>query len=269
MLCSAGKREFRTGRYQMAVIADGVDFANEIEFFRKGVRDHAKTGLLAIVAGSTGRYARSIDELNVLGRVMYEAGLCANPEAVINGSETVAVEIETTCPVTRQLTDYSFFPVAFCQNANNPDDPLYDPSLSAPFTGINMTSDAFAFALLVQEQCRRQHGCEPSDLPCRHAAEALFSATIRVWNQMSANTITSYGKRSVCPERAVSLSEDRLTWYAAHNDPVFAETSKEIHSHEMPVVYARRLCDMWLSAMFDGQSLQVGREGQTGGVYVG
>ncbi|MFC5067096.1 hypothetical protein [Flaviflagellibacter deserti] len=267
LLCSAGKREFRHGRYQLARIRNGQELKGAIDKFRDAVKDHSKTGMLSVLDTCGRRFENSFEELSVLGDLMFEAGLCSSAEAVVDG-ETVVVEIETVCPVTAIPTVYSFFPVAFCQSAANPADELYDPSLSAPFTGINMTSDAFAFALLVRDQSIRLYGAPPSET-CVDANRKLFHHSVTTWQNMSANTISSYNKRSACPERAVHLSDDRRSWFAAHNDPVFAERRKEVHSHEMPVVYAQRLCDIWLSALTDRHMPAVGREGQSGGVLVG
>jgi hypothetical protein len=269
LLCSAGRREFRHGRYQVAPVRNGKDLADQIDVFRSAVQSHSKTGMLAILAERGRRFETSKEELKALGVLMYEAGLCEDADRVVNG-ETVVIEIETLCPVTNLQTLYSFFPVAFCRNANSVNDELYDPSLSAPFTGINMTSDAFAFACLVQDQSIRLYGARPSELSCIHACRKLFQHSVLTWQNMSVNTILSYGKRSACPERAVHLSDDRRNWVAAHNDPVFAEGKKEAHSHEMPVVYAQRLCDLWLDAMFENnRHVVVGREGQSGGIRVG
>lgn len=267
LLCSAGKREFRFGRYQVAVIENGRDLADELDSFRAGVRDHRLTGLLAILDDGGRAFATSVAELTALGATLFEAGLCDDPVRVIDG-ETIAIPIESVCPVLDRPVTYSFFPVAFCRNAGNADDELYDPALSAPFTAINITSDAFAFALLVQDQARRLYKCAPHEIGSRELCERLFETSIRTWNQMSANTIAGYGKRSACPTRAVSLSDDGLSWYAPHNDPVFAERRKQMHSHEMPIIYCRRLCDTWLAALFDGGEAVVGREGQTGGIFV-
>jgi hypothetical protein len=267
LLCSAGKREFRFGRYQVASIRNGVDFLREIEIFKPAAREHSRTGLLAILIDGGRTFPRAIDEIEALGVVMQEAGLCSSASAVVDGG-TVSVEIELPCPVLGREVVYSFVPVAFCRGAGNPDDALYDPSLSTPFTAINMTSDAFAFALLVRDQCVRLHDCSPYELDDRDVCAKLLEQSVTTWQNMSANTITSYNKRAVCPSRAVHLGDDRRSWMAPHNDPVFAERKKIMHSHEMPIIYCRNLCDSWLAALFDGAPAHIGREGQAGGTLV-
>ena len=96
---------------------------------------------------------------------MFDADLTDDYDALISG-KTLAHGIEVPCPVTGKDTIYEFFSVAFCKNSGNPRDPLYDPSLGAPFTAINTTSDAFAFARLVHDQAMRAVGTgSPRDGP--------------------------------------------------------------------------------------------------------
>ena len=68
--------------------------------------------------------------------------------------------------------------------------------------------------------------------------------------------------------RGVHLSEDHKRWIAPHNDPVFAELKKCPYFHEMPIVYASRLCEKWLGSMFEGAEFAIGRDGQSGGMPV-
>jgi hypothetical protein len=66
----------------------------------------------------------------------------------------------------------------------------------------------------------------------------------------------------------VHLSEDRTRWFAAHNDPVFAELTKCPFQHEMPITYAARLTAKWSANLFDGQPYTPSRDGQSGGTPV-
>ncbi|MBN9058154.1 MAG: hypothetical protein J0H21_02995, partial [Rhizobiales bacterium] len=198
------------------------------------------------------------------GEIMVEAGFADSAGALIN-SQTIAIPFEIKCPVTGQMTIYEFFPVAFCRHAAVVADPLYDPSLSTPFLAINTTSDAFAFGMLVKDLCQRHFHCEPYEVKDRADFERLLHKCANAWQNMSANTIQGYNKIAANPERAVHLSPDRQGWIAPHNDPVFAEMTKEPHSHEMPVIYAQRLCEKWTAALFDGATYTPGRDGQSGG----
>ncbi|BCP52874.1 hypothetical protein K32_14910 [Kaistia sp. 32K] len=262
--CSAGKREFQLGRYTVAHVRNGYQFSEALNAFRLDVEDYRKTGFLAIVETQRS-FTNSEDELRLLAQIMVDAGLAESAGALVN-SETVAIPFEVTCPVTGIPTVYEFFPVAFCPHAAVVADPLYDPALSTPFLAINTTSDAFAFGMLVRDLCQRHFHCAPHEVTERRELERLLHKCATAWQKMSINTIQGYQKISATFERAVHLSDDQQSWTAPHNDPVFAELAKEPHDHEMPIVYANRLCERWLAALFDGQRYQASRDGQSGGI---
>jgi hypothetical protein len=262
--CTAGRRGFKLGRYLVTRFRNGADFAEGLSQFRREVAAHRKVGFLTLHVYDESRCSCVEDELQLLGGAMQEAGLAAGAAEVIDG-ETVAIPIEVTCPVTGVPSTYEFFSVAFCRHADDPSDRLYDPSLSAPFTAINTTSDAFAFAMLVRDQSIRTWDCAPHAIANRMNVELLFRKCATVWQNMSISTIQSYGRVALDPRRRVRLSEDRTRWIAPHNDPVFAETSKCPFAHEMPVVYAKRLCEKWLATIFEGIEQSASRDGQSGG----
>jgi hypothetical protein len=264
LLCSAGKREFKLDRYQVSQIGTGEDFARELEFFRREVIAYEKTGFLAILNADTSSCRMVEDELWLLGKIVRDAGLVPSVAALITG-ETLAIPFQLACPVTGEETIYEFFPVAFTRNASNPDDPLCDPSLSAPFTAINTTSDAFAFALLVRELAQKLLGCVPFEATDRERLAEVMERAVTVWQNMSIKTMLGYNRVSTCPARSVHLSEDRRFWLAPHNDPVFGELEKHEHAHEMPSIYAARLCERWKTVIFDDKPQVPSRDGQSGG----
>lgn len=262
--CTAGRREFKLGRYLLTRFCNGTDFAEGLAQFRLEVAEYRKVGFLALCVYDETRCDCVEDELWLLGRAMQQAGLAEIAAEVVDGG-TVATPIDVVCPVTGESATYQFFSVAFCRHADDPGDPLYDPSLSAPFTAVNTTSDAFAFAMLVRDQSMRAWGCPPHAIGDRMDVERLFRKCVTVWQNMSINTIQNYGSVAVDPRRRVHLSEDRRRWIAPHNDPVFAELSKCPFFHEMPTTYASRLCEKWLAAMFEGAQFTASRDGQSGG----
>lgn len=267
LLCNAGKREFKLGRYFLTRFRSGTEFLEGLSLFRREVAAYRKVGFLSLYVYDESRCNCIEDELWRLGKIMCEAGLAESDAAVING-QTVSTPIDVTCPVTGAPSTYEFFSVAFCRHANDPRDPLYDPSLSAPFTAVNTTSDAFAFAMLVRDQSMRMWGCRPHEIAELTNVEFLLRKCTIAWQNMSINTIRSYGGVASDPRRRVNVSEDRMRWIAPHNDPVFAELSKCPFSHEMPVVYAARLCEKWLSAIVEGADVTPSRDGQAGGVPI-
>ncbi|MEX0851897.1 MAG: hypothetical protein WD036_01235 [Bauldia sp.] len=266
--CTAGLREFKLGRYLVVRFSDGREYAEALVQFRREVRQGNKTGFLALFVHDEALAATAEAELRLLGRAMREAGLSDDDASLINGA-TLATPIEVRCPVTGKDTAYEFFTVAFCRNAANPRDPLYDPSLGAPFTAVNTTSDAFAFARLVHDQAMKAWDRPPFEMTHdRDAVELLFRKCVVAWQNMSATTIHNYSQITVDPSRGVHLTEDRRHWVAAHNDPVFGELKKCPHLHEMPIVYAARLTAKWSATLFDGKPYVPGRDGQSGGVPV-
>jgi hypothetical protein len=265
--CSAGKREFRLGRYFVTRFAQGREYAEALAAFRREVAAYRKTGFLAIF-DHEGVCRTAEEELRLLGAAMFDADLTDDYDALISG-ETLAHAFNVACPVTGRDTSYEFFSVAFCRHAAEPSDPLYDPSLSAPFTAVNTTSDAFAFARFVNDNAIRAWGVAPYEMTHdRDAVELLFRRCIVAWQNMSTTTIQNYGRVAVDPARGVHLSDDRTRWFAAHNDPVFAELKKCPHVHEMPVAYATRLAAKWSATLFDNAPYVPGRDGQSGGVPV-
>lgn len=262
--CSAGKREFRLERYQVARFRNGHEFAEALARFRREVAAYRKTGFLAIL-DSDEPCRTSEDELRLLGAAMFDAGLTDDYDTLIAG-QTLSHAIDVVCPVTGRDTSYAFFSVAFCRNAADPRDPLYDPSLSAPFTAVNTTSDSFAFARFVHDHALKAWGLAPYEMTHdREAVELLFRRCVVAWQNMSITTIQNYSRTTVDPARGVHLSDDQTRWYAAHNDPVFAELEKCPHVHEMPVAYASRLTAKWSATLFDGRPYEPGRDGQAGG----
>ncbi len=262
--CSAGKREFQLGRYSVSHIRNGYQFAAAFDRFAAEVAQFEKTGFMAIVQ-TRRKFSDSTAELRLLGEIIVDAGYAESAGALIR-SETVAIPLDIDCPVTGLPTTYEFFPVAFCCHAGDPNDSLYDPSLSAPFLAINTTSDAFAFGMLVRDLSQRHFHCAPYEIPSRLDFERLLTRCVAAWQNMSANTIQAYEKVAQRPERAVSLSEDQRYWHAPHNDPVFAELEKAMHRHEMPVIYARRLAAKWTAALYEGARGFANRDGQSGGI---
>jgi hypothetical protein len=264
--CTAGRREFRLGRYYVTRFRNGADYAEAFAQFRREVAEERKTGFLALLVHDETSFRSVADELAVLGKAMLEAGLTDDADGIIRG-ETIGTSIEVICPVTGEDMAYEFFSVAFCRNAGNPADPLYDPSLSAPFTAINTTSDAYAFARFVADHASRAWGCAPWEMKHdRDAVELLFRKCVIAWQNMSISTIQGYSRITADPARGVHLADDRKHWVAAHNDPVFAEMEKCPHIHEMPITYAARLTAKWSANLFDGEPYVPGRDGQSGGV---
>ena len=150
LLCSAGRREMKLGRYLRSRRSQQRRLSRAFGHFHTGSGALTRqAGFLAVVGGPVTKFATAVEEVEFLSELIAGAGLIERADLAWSGHD-IPVPVPMACPVTGIKTVYTFFPVAFCRNSSNPNDPLYDPALSCPFPAINMTSDAFAFALLVR-----------------------------------------------------------------------------------------------------------------------
>ena len=260
--CIAGRREFSQGRYEIKAVKDGVEFRQAIDTFLEQVSTYKKIALLCIFP-TVHEEITVIQEYRRLAFAMKEAGLTDAPDDLLSGTPLRLIK-RMPCPVTGEAVDYNFYPVCFTRNATDVNDELYDPALSTPFTAINVTSDAFSVAMFTRDKSIAIHGVEPFQLDRERCADLLKWAVVN-WNKMSQRTILNFSGENVHEKARLSISPDGMWWNAPHNDPVFAEEHKAMHRHEMPIQYVTQLADKWMAALFDGETLQIGSEGQSGG----
>lgn len=268
LACIAGRREFAKGRYVIADLAkDGALAA--VARFQDEVRQLRKVALICLLPRSAANTDPNTPALAVL-RELSAVGACLSgrtEEELLNGG-VLELPLLLDCPVTGAPTTYSFFGVAFCPQAANAADALHDLPLSAPFALINITSDAFAFAMFVRDMSLARHGRAPHQLAVPERA-VLFADCVARWQAFSLHTISTFEARTAGTRCPVRLSDDGRRWQAVHNDPVFAETVKETHTHEMPCIYAAELAALW-TAVLDRCAPQFhARSGQSGGRRLG
>lgn len=265
LACIAGRREFSRGRYAIADLAEEpVQVA--VTRFQEEVRQLRKVALICLIPRTAANMNPGTPSLEVLRELStFGAAVSARRAEELLDSAVLELPVLLDCPVTGAPTTYSFFGVAFCPQAANAGDALYDLPLSAPLPLINITSDAFAFAMFVRDMALDRHGVAPHQMAARQERLALFSDCVARWQRFSLHTLTSFAERTRGTRCPVRVSEDGLSWQAAHNDPVFAETRKEMHTHDMPSVYAAELVERW-NAVLDRQSPHFhARSGQSGG----
>lgn len=265
LACIAGRRELARGRYLIADLAE-QDMAQVLVQFQQEVRELRKVALLCLIprtAANMDPHTPSIEvlrELSCFGAAVSDR----RPEELLN-SAVLEFPLLLDCPVTGLPTTYSFFGVAFCPQAANADDALYDLPLSAPFPCINITSDGFAFAMFVRDTALERHGVPPHQLAPAELREALFADCVARWQRFSLHTLSVLAERTQGTRCPVRVSDDGRYWQAAHNDPVFAETVKAPHTHDMPKLYAAELVQRWtLVLAAKGQTFHA-RSGQSGG----
>ena len=162
--------------------------------------------------------------------------------------------MELYCPVTNLKTVFDDFEcIAFCPQSNDKDDPLYDPLLATPYTGVNLSSDVYAFSRFVSDSTQTFLGHPAWEEKDINKLEKLFNICVERWQRVAVTTINNYETltdTSLCP---VHVTKDQKHWIAGHKDPAFAEQIKEVHKHELPVLYAKRMTAGWLDYFRDGR----------------
>lgn len=252
--CIAGRRETMRGRYMVQTATqDTVPII--FDQFRENLRSRQTIACLYVFnSWEFSRPTRSVSEVfHFLARQMQNISDVA-PHDLANG-EALTTTIRLHCPVTGVLTDYDDFEcIAFCPQSNNPDDPLYDPLMAMPLPSVNMSSDMFAFSRFVADMIELRHGVPVRELTDdREKLEMGLMGCVAQWQRVAAKTIQNYEKitdTSICP---IHLNAEQDQWIAAHKDPAFAEQVKEVHAHELPVLYGKRIVDKWLAYFYDDQ----------------
>ncbi len=175
-------------------------------------------------------------------------------------------KIRLTCPVTELETIYDDFEcIAFCPQSNNPADPLYDPLLAMPIPAVNMSSDMFAFSSFVAGMIGQRYKMTVRELAKdRRETERALYGCVDQWHRIATKTITNYESLTDTPLCPIHLNDEQDQWVAGHKDPAFAEQIKEVHSHELPVLYGARIVSQWMEHFYhDGKFSAAGlaREG--------
>ena len=263
--CIAGRREYAKGRYTIADLAEeGIAMA--WARFAEEVRSFRKVALLCLIPRTAANMNMSTPSIDVLQELSgFAAELSALPAHALLDSGVLELPVLVDCPVTGAPTTYSFFGVAFCPQAANVADHLFDLPLSAPLACINITSDAFAFAMFVRDTALSRHGKAPHMMAAKAERDLLFADCVERWQAFSIHTLQGFAARTEGTRCAIRISADGLSWQAAHNDPVFAETSKEPHVHDMPRVYAATLVQHWAEVLDRQRAHFHARSGQSGG----
>lgn len=171
--------------------------------------------------------------------------------ALANG-ECLTKKISLTCPVTGILTEYDDFEcIAFCPQSNNPDDPLYDPLMALPFPAVNISSDMYAFSNFVADMVYQRYKTSVFELSVdREKTELALNHCVMQWHRIATKTIQNYESitdTSLCP---IHLNDKANQWVAGHKDPAFAEQFKEAHTHELPILYGKRIVKEWLNFFY-------------------
>ncbi|MEZ5811911.1 MAG: hypothetical protein R3D45_10915 [Rhizobiaceae bacterium] len=244
--CVAGRREYSRGRY-MVRNASRMSVPMILADYKAALARGEAVACL-FVFNDVRFYEGRADTAETFHFLAQQMELIAGVSAceLANGA-ALTTAIELRCPVTGQTTVFDDFEcIAFCPQSDNRADPLYDPLMYAPYPCVNMSSDVYAFSRFVADSALaawRKPVREESDID---RIARLFEVCVDRWQRVATRTIANFADitdTSLCP---VHVTADQTHWIAKHKDPAFAEQKKEVHSHELPVLYGERITKRWL-----------------------
>lgn len=249
--CAAGRREFNRGRY-MIEIATRKTVPSILDGFQESLQNGDATACL-YVFNEPALYAGRADVAAAFGYLATQMEpISSLPARDLKNGAPLTTSMRLTCPVTNQLTVYDDFEcIAFCPQSDNREDPLYDPLLFAPLPAVNMSSDVFAFSRFVADSALTALGKPVYEEENAKVRRAFLEKCVQRWHRVAVSIINAFERvtdTNLCP---VHVTDDGKHWIAAHKDPAFAEMRKEVHSHELPTVYAYRIIDRWLEYFDD------------------
>jgi hypothetical protein len=187
----------------------------------------------------------AITQIEQIAKMM--AVLSDVPVHDLMNESILAKRIRLCCPITGKMTTFADFNVvAFYPVAGDKAGHLYDPSMAAPVCCANLTSDIYAFSMLVRDQSLAIYGCEVWDLPDNETRRKLFEKNVDAWQHFAIKTIDNYVEVTDTHRCPIFVAKDQRSFYANHRDPVFAETRKNVYRHHMPIVYVRQLVELWM-----------------------
>lgn len=256
--CAAGRREYLRGRYVIE-IAHKATVPDIFARFQTAVQAGEATACLYVFNNPDHYQGRSsvADAFAYLAREMEP--ISDFPAAQLAAGAPLTNSIRLRCPVTNQVTVFDDFEcIAFCPQSDDRDDPLYDPLLYAPFTAVNMSSDVYAFSRFVADSAENGLGKPVYEERDMKRLAAFFDTCVDRWHRVAMSIIERFEKATdtaLCP---VHVTSDRTHWVAGHKDPAFAEDRKEAHSHELPVIYGKRLVERWMDYFSNNSTFDAG-----------
>jgi hypothetical protein len=264
--CIAGRREFQKGRYLIRVVDDDDDILDLFSEYTRRLAAQESVGCLFVFnepafyksgpASVEDAMAYLSDRMAILSDV---------PATTLLNGGALNKRLTLPCPVTGAQTEYDDFDaIAFCPQAEDESDPLYDPLMSAPYLCVNITSDIFAFAMFARDTSELHAGRAPYEIEDPAQAKNILSRCAEPWQRMAEKTIKNYAAITNTARCPVHLTEDRRNWVAFHKDPAFAETKKERYIHNMPLIYANAVIDAWASYFDRGESISLSQVSTAG-----
>lgn len=252
--CVAGRREFKRGKYMIRV-ASRDNVTSIFQEFVQALNSEEAVACLFVFNESEFSYGNTsvFDAFVFLAKQM--ESLSSIPAEQLASGAALTNSLELKCPITGTNTVFDDFEcIAFCPQSNDPEDPLYDPLLAMPFPAVNLSSDMYAFSKFVSDEVKKMTGLLPYEIKDAAVLEPLFHRCIARWQRVAVATIDRYETLTNTRRCPVHVTSDQTHWIAAHKDPAFAEAVKEVHKHELPILYGTRIVESWLDYFRTGKA---------------
>ncbi|WP_296081983.1 hypothetical protein [uncultured Agrobacterium sp.] len=243
--CVPGKREFATGRYFITAIRDTKSMETAYSAFQTALIRRETVASLFVISEDVALPAASSaeDQFRQLAEMMVTIS-DISPDLLASGGR-LGKTIELPCPVTNVMHAFDDFDaVAFCPQSNDIMDPLYDPMMAAPVPCVNFNSDIYAFSMFTRDYALKTKNAQIWQLD-PFERQDLFAIVAKRWQQYALATIKGYMNITNLERCPVSLRGNDTIWYANHQDPAFAETTKSQYAHHMPSLYAPKIIEKW------------------------
>lgn len=243
--CVAGFREFKRKRYFITELKSKFDIVGGFQRFIEAlVARETVAGLFVIhesvaLPGSASAKEQMLQCAEFVGAISDQSA-----ETLLHGGK-LSKKIELRCPVTDQYTWFNDFDaVAFCPQAADTSDVLYDPMMATPVPCINFNSDIYAYSMFVRDTALTNYHREVFELPDRTRSD-LFGKCEELWQKFALRTINGYMNMTDLAKCPIAITETEEQWLANHQDPAFAETTKKPYLHDLPVKYTPRITAAW------------------------
>lgn len=244
--CVAGRREFSRGRYMIRIATKGT-VAKIVEEFKTLLAKGEAVACLLVFNDE--RFYKGRSDTSAVFYFLAEqmTAITDHSAAALANGAALTNTIKLRCPVTNQLVRFDDFEcIAFCPQSADNADPLYDPLMFAKYPSVNISSDIYAFSRFVSDSALVAWNKPVYEETDTDRIAKLFERCVDRWQRVAAATIRNFEANTdtaLCP---VHVTPDNSHWIAAHKDPAFAEQKKEVHRHELPILYATRITKRWL-----------------------
>lgn len=244
--CIAGRREYSRDRYMIRIASKST-----VEtIFEKYTTLIARGEVVAcLLVFNDERFYQGCSDTSTAFYFLAEqmTPISEHSATALANGASLTKTITLRCPVTNQLTPFDDFEcIAFCPQSAEMADQLYDPLMYTPYPCVNISSDVYAFSRFVSDSALAAWNKPVYEETDTDRIAKLFERCIDRWQRVAVATIRNFEANTdtaLCP---VHVTPDNGHWIAAHKDPAFAEQIKEVHRHELPVLYAKRITERWL-----------------------